>query len=401
MQFRLIRNVEELSQIAEAWNRLLAKSDVSLPTLRAEVLIHWARFFRCEEDFSAIVVEDGNAIVAALPLMHRVKKKILPVATLAKSDWAETADLLMARDCDHSKASWEMAKAIRNLNVPLLWIDGVPFDNPSWQALIVAMNDQNLKTHVELKHYVGLVEIEKDWERYHQRLSKGHRKKLRKANRLALLQGQLHFMVLRNLSQSQIRAALQEGFEVEHRSWKSESGTSVLATDGMLDYYVESAMILADAGALEILNLRLDGKLIAFEMGYVGKGTYYSFKIGYDAEFASLSPGQLLMAHQIEACIDGQDRRWIDTVGIMSDATSKWATHCAPRGRVMLSTGVLGNQVIKANQHLVPLYRKLRQRDVQVHLPKLGPGPQPPNSEIEFSNDSTQEVEEVMPESIA
>ncbi|MDG2223969.1 MAG: GNAT family N-acetyltransferase [Rubripirellula sp.] len=375
MQTRLIQSRNELQQLAPAWNRLLANSDTCLPTLRAEVLAHWLRHFCYEHCFRAILVEDGHELVAALPLIQTRKAGFLPVATLPGNAWAETANLLVARNCDTPTVCDALAAEIRAQPEALLWMDGVRYEQSGWRELVNAMNRQKSNTVVELQYHVGLIEIENDWESYHSRLSKGFRKKMRKATREAKQQGELEYISMRNLDASQIRNALQAGFEVEHKSWKSSSRTSVLATEGMLEYYIESAEILAQAGEMEILNLQIGGNLVAFEMGYVSQGTYFSFKVGYDSQYAKLSPGQLLVSHQLESYNTNQDRRWIDAIGVMSDATAKWATHSIPKGRMILSTGRCGNQLIKTYRNLMPTYRELRKIKKAVPDPILGAGP--------------------------
>ena len=301
MQTRTLRSIDELIRCREAWDELLEGSDVSFPTLRAEVLTLWLQHFGHEKAFCAVVVEEDGQFLAALPMLRETKLGVLPVLSLARNEWADTADLLMSRTCDRPAVAAELVREISGLRECLFWADDVRFQSPAWESLRQAATESGFQTNQELKHYVGLVETDDDWEAYLKRLSSGHRKGMRKADRTANSRGQLEFTSLRRLQGTQIRAALEEGFEIENRSWKSANGTSVMAIPGMLDFYIQSAALLAEVSELEILNLRLDGQLIAFEMGYHARGTYYSAKVGYDSDFAKLSPGQLLMFHQIQS----------------------------------------------------------------------------------------------------
>ena len=66
-----LTSVEELRASASAWDDLWWRSEVALPTVRAELLAQWVEQFKPRAQFHALVVADQERWVAALPLVPR------------------------------------------------------------------------------------------------------------------------------------------------------------------------------------------------------------------------------------------------------------------------------------------------------------------------------------------
>ena len=65
---------------------------------------------------------------------------------------------------------------------------------------------------------------------------------------------------------------------------------------------------------------------IAFEYGWSERGVYYTPKVGFDDDYSRFSPGQLLRYFVLEDAFLRADRRAIDYLGPISEATAKWTT---------------------------------------------------------------------------
>ncbi len=116
--------------------------------------------------------------------------------------------------------------------------------------------------------------------------------------------------------------------EIEEKSWKEESGTSI-SQRGVADFYheiAESFRVDASGGA-ELLPfwLELDGRRIGFLLGIAYFGTYYALKTTFDEEFRKLAPGVALFHHAISYAFEhGFDR--FDFVGQRARWKDEWAT---------------------------------------------------------------------------
>jgi CelD/BcsL family acetyltransferase involved in cellulose biosynthesis len=114
----------------------------------------------------------------------------------------------------------------------------------------------------------------------------------------------------------------------------------------MFEFYLRQAVEIAQAGELELVFLRHQGRAIAFEYGWVIDGIYFSPKVGYDETYARLSPGQLLRYLHLEQSFSRRDSRAIDFLGPLSEATAKWSTNSYSVGSVVASSGTLPSRFL-------------------------------------------------------
>jgi CelD/BcsL family acetyltransferase involved in cellulose biosynthesis len=165
---------------------------------------------------------------------------------------------------------------------------------------------------------------------------------------------------------------VRRGFEVEHRSWKGAAGSSVLSEPGMLEYYCEQARRLGKSGQVELAFLEHRGQPIAFEYGLAARGTYYSYKVGYDPEFSDWKPGQLLRMKLLKWFHADPSRRLFDFVGPLTDATARWSTKAEPVGRLVVGSPSLVGRTLASGYRLWTRRRRLSGRAKQKDEPKLG-----------------------------
>ncbi|HUY89003.1 MAG TPA: GNAT family N-acetyltransferase [Pirellulales bacterium] len=349
MQLVRLHTIDELLSAAANYNDLWRRSEVALPTARAESLAIWLEKFAPRQSFELLVVVDAGRFAAALPLVGRRLKGLLPAACLPVSPWWASGELLVDASADRPAA--ESAAALdaliagfARLRRPLVWLDAVRFATPRWQAFIAAAQRAGLPASVRPQAVVGQVEIDHDWDDYQARWSKGHRHNMKRSLRLAEAAGGVQLRIERAPAECDLPGLVRQGFEVEHRSWKGAAGSSVLSQPGMLEFYVEQARRLAAAGCLELVFLDRGGEPIAFEYGLTAKGTYFSYKVGYDERFAGLTPGQLLRLKLLERFHAEPGRTLLDFAGPLCRATAKWSTRVEPVGRLVIGAPTLAGR---------------------------------------------------------
>ena len=93
---------------------------------------------------------------------------------------------------------------------------------------------------------------------------------------------------------------LEESFRVEASGWKGERGTAVICSPRTRRFYEGIAAWASRLGILRLAALRLDGRLIAFNLGLEAEGRHYLLKLGHDAALDPLSPGTVLTAAMVE-----------------------------------------------------------------------------------------------------
>jgi hypothetical protein len=249
-----------------------------------------------------------------------------------------------------------LADELRRLPWPMLWFDTVPLEQPAWQKFLTVLNNVGMTHAADERFRIGVVDIDEqggNWQAYQESWSGNHRRHMRKALRRAEEEGDVQMDVRHPRSTAEIETLLREGFEVEHRSWKGREGTSVLTSPEAWQFYLRQGTRLAEHGNLELAFLRFRGQSIAFEYGWTAQGVYYTPKVGFDDGFARFSPGQLLRYFALQNAFANRERRAIDFLGPLSDATSKWITASYPISRLVVATGKIGRGLLWSGRKLV------------------------------------------------
>lgn len=326
MQLRVLTNADQLSEHAEAWDDLWSRSAVALPTAQASPLLLWLDHFASRSDFRAVVVEQDGRFVAALPLVSQRLAGMLPVGRVTHSDWSTGGELLLDPNVDAAEAVRMMLAGLKEFSWPLLYLSGCRVDLPGWGQLFEQCDGAGHTMAGHRRFESGLVRVPHDFEEFKKSWSRNHRRQMRKAQQKIEEQGECQLQLHNEMPKDQVEPLLRSGFEIEHRGWKGEAGSSVLAIPGMFDFYLQQAENLAESGHLQLAFLTLEDRPIAFEYGWRSKGHHFTPKVAYDEQFARYKPGQLLRYRFLERLSEECPSDVVDFLGPLSEATSKWAT---------------------------------------------------------------------------
>lgn len=374
-----LRSVAELRGRAAAWDDLWQRSDLALPTLRAELIAQWVEAFAPRQRLSLLAVEEGNELLAALPLVGRPVGRVplLRAGGLTANPWSPNGELLLDPQCDAAAVARLLADALARAPWPLVWLDEVQYEAPRWQAMFAALAERGLAVHCRPGYRVGLVDVGTSWSAFEASWSGNHRRHLRKVLKRMDRDGPSQMHDLSALPAEQLPAAVHRAFEIEDRSWKGAAGTSVLKTPGMLEFFTRQALQLAVWGQLDLAVLEHAGRDIAFSFGYRAKSTAFYHKVGYDEATAHYSPGQAMLNHRLRAFHDAQEPLLMDFVGPLQDWTSKWATRTYGVGRAVIAPPRLSSRLLMYGYtRLWPCLAALR--DAWRERRKAAPAVQPP-----------------------
>ncbi len=349
-----VTSIEQLRQCAAAWDDLWLRSDVTMPTVRAEPLARWIEQFAPGADFHALAVEHRGQWVAALPLVHRRLGRMIDAGTWPSNEWSVGGELLLCSDAETGPVLDVLAAAIGELPWQLVWLDEAPLDAPRWEALLGAVDRAALATCRHEQLQIGRIEVGHDWQAYRSSWSRRHRQAMARHARRLAAQGDVQLKFLSQFAPHEVEPCLRRGFEVEDRGWKGKAGTSVLRAPGMFEFFVGQAELLAAWGNLALAFLELDGRPIAFAYGLGAKGVYHSIKVGYDPEYAACSPGQLLRYYLLQRLFDDPKWRAVDYLP-PSDAHRKWKPATRTLSRLVIAPRRwLGRVVLRAYRTFRP-----------------------------------------------
>jgi CelD/BcsL family acetyltransferase involved in cellulose biosynthesis len=328
--------VEEIRASAAAWDDLWRRGEVTIPTARAELVAEWVEAFAPAARLRALVVRRGEVMVAALPLVGRRVGGVLPVGGTTVNYWSPNGELLLDPTGDTEAILDLLIDGIEQLQWPLLWIEMAPAASSHWTAMIGALRRRGLAVDVHPRWRVGLVNTEGDFDEYLASRSKNLRRSLGK-DRRRLEQGGAARFRFDAPTVDQVEARLREVFELEDRGWKGEAGGSVLRAPGMFEFYARQARRLAAWGDLSVAVLEHRGVPIAFDVGWLGKEVYHSYKVGYDPAYRGFGSGHLLRGELIRHCFEHPAIRAVDFQGPQTEALSAWSTDSYPISRLVVA----------------------------------------------------------------
>jgi CelD/BcsL family acetyltransferase involved in cellulose biosynthesis len=353
-------SADEIRSVAAAWDALWQQSGVTLPTARAELVAQWIEHFAPRATVQAMVIRDGAKLVAAIPVAGRRLRRILPVGDLTSNYWSPNGELLLDPQAETEATLAALVRSLPNLPWPLLWFELVPLAAPPWQALRKALVEANVPCDARCRYEIGRIEIRGDYATYEAGRSRSLRRNLRKDLRRLERTGPLELRLYATHTPEEVDARLRTAFEIEDRSWKGVRGQTVLRTPGMFEFYCRQARQLAAWGLLRVAFLECKGQPIAFEIGWMGKGVYHSFKVGFDEALRDFGPGHLLRMHLVRHLFDGGDAEWIDFQGPQTEALAAWSTHTYPIGRLAIATRrLVGRALLAACQATAGILRSI------------------------------------------
>jgi hypothetical protein len=123
-----------------------------------------------------------------------------------------------------------------------------------------------------------------------------------------------------------VHDAMKDGLRIEAAAWKGDQGTAILSDPDVTAFYTRLAELEADRGNLRLSFLRCGGKRISFSFILSSQKTLYGVKIGYDPEYHTYSPGNMLLNLILqEACEHGYNE--YDFLGADDEWKFDWTKH--------------------------------------------------------------------------
>jgi CelD/BcsL family acetyltransferase involved in cellulose biosynthesis len=351
-------SIAQLRALSEAWDRLWLRSEVSIPTARAELVAQWLEHFAPRDQLRVLIVRQEGKLVAALPLVSQRRRRLLTVGDLTWNCWSPNGELLLDPAVDADRVLDRLTEALEQLPWPLLWLDLVPYASVRWQSLLKAFHRRGWMTDVHPRYQIGQVDLGDSFADYEASRSSNLRRSVRKDLQRLERAGPVKLHVLTEFDSGQLAQGLRQAFEIENRSWKADDGQPVLQVPGMFEFYLRQTQQLARWGQLQLAFLEHQDRRIAFEVGWTAKGIYHSYKVGYDAAYRGFGPGHLLRRLLMERLARGGDIHAVDFQGPLTEALASWATHAYPIGRVLAARPTLTGRTLMAGYRTAaPLVR--------------------------------------------
>ncbi len=314
MKSRIIDGLDDVNAMSAAWGRLEVRA-----TLPMQHFI-WARACASsltrEGELRIVVIEDGSEVKAIAPLVHRKGSSCLEM--LGVSALYEPTDMIWA---EHAALD-SLATALVDLKIPL-FLRRIPADSPLTQALKQAYRHRGVLISRPESPWSG-ISFDAGWREPENKFNSKRRAYLRRARRIAEELGTVSSEVL-SPTPATLAPLLEEALVIEAASWKRKTGTALALDPVRGDFYRRYAAAACEKGILRLCFLRIGPRAAAMQMAVETGGRFWLLKIGYDEQFATASPGNLLMLETVRYAAQ-RGLRSIAFLGAMEPWKQQW-TH--------------------------------------------------------------------------
>jgi len=362
-QFTFLTSIAELRAAAPAWDDLWQRSDCTSPLARAEMIAHWLEHFAPQARFRAVVVEENGRWLAALPLMQQRAGGVLGTGVLPCNEWPSGATLLWDVHSAASDVGGTLVTALAHLPWQLVRLEAAMPARASWRALHGALTTAGVPCDLRTRWHVGRLPIAHDWPAALAGLSRKHRQQIMSSLRKLAALGEVGFNLYRHFAADEVEPLMERALAVEDRGWKGTACTSILRTPGAAEFMLQQARSLAAEDRLWLGFLHCGRRDAAFCYGIYAKGVLHSFKIGYDTQYAAVSPGHLLHYHLLQAIHADAGVEAVDYIGAMTEYHASWRPQSYPfarlafaaRGRLLGQAALWGYQWINGPTEAIPI----------------------------------------------
>lgn len=289
MKTRVLTTLAELDDLAADWESL----ERTAITPRQEFI--WVREcasrFRGQGELRIVVAEEGDRLVAAIPLCLRKRSSSLEFLGVQGEVFETNGPL--ASDGESLAA---LSTAIRDLGFPLL-LQNVGIDSGLPQSLSAAFHGRGFCVIRPAGEW-PLITLNSTWAEPESKFNSKRRAYLRRARRIAEEIGTVDYQVL-TPTPATLPAMLRDAYSVEAASWKGETRTALALDESLGGLYRAYATAACTKGRLRLCFLRIGGKAAAMQIAIESNDRFWLMKIGYDEAFASCSPGNLLIRESV------------------------------------------------------------------------------------------------------
>jgi CelD/BcsL family acetyltransferase involved in cellulose biosynthesis len=299
-----IEDADRFAALREEWEDL-AQLDPS-PFMRHDWLSAWWSAFGGGAAQRVLTVRDGDRLTAALPLLRRGRR----LAAMANEHTPTFRPLVRDRSARRA-----LVAALLGAGEPVE-LPALPMGEPEVAELIPALEGGGARTLVEPDYVSPITETRGGFEGYRARMKSGWKEIERRGRKLRREHEAEESLVA---PPADLDRELDEGFALEASGWKGEAGTAILAAEETAGFYRDVARRFHERGELRLSSLRVDGRLVAFDLALLHRERYFLLKTAYDEGLRSLAPGLVMRRAVVERCFElgleaheflGPDMEW-------------------------------------------------------------------------------------------
>ncbi len=307
----VVDTVAGLMKLEREWDALAL--EFQNPLLTHEWFAACAAAVSSPDELMIILVRDGEALVAAAPMVKVHRRGVRRLEMLGSSTLQEPSGFLF-RD---EESLNELLRALTAQRLPIR-LGRIAADSPEIR-LARGLSAPLRGVTVRRQSASPWLLIDRPWEDFEAGISSSRRSSLRRARRRLDQMGEVQIQV-ESPTEETVESYLREFVNVEATGWKGRLGTAIQSDPRSARFFTSYVHAAARTGALRFFFLRVDGQAVAGILAVEHARRLWVLKVGFDETWAHCSPGILLMHEAIRWAFSkglsdfeflGTDEPWI------------------------------------------------------------------------------------------
>lgn len=288
------------SQFIQEWSSLCNRSAEPNAFLSPEFLIPASNFLVPGERPRLMCVRDEKNLLVGFAAFHGVavsRKLPLPHLKTFQTMHSFRGGFLMDA-AQVQPATEALVDALADdgwfaIEFAYQWLD-----SPIIDALKIACHEKKYTWSEEYEEFrPGFSPTKVDDQYFQINWSKNRRKSARKNIKRLEKLGDWRVRVVTN--GSEFDRAINRFLDLEHAGWKAGTGTSMRSKGPQERFFTTMMRNFSETNTAFFAELLLDDQVIGSSANLISGDTAFAFKIGWDPEFAKVSPGTILESELI------------------------------------------------------------------------------------------------------
>ncbi len=354
-----IGQMEQLESIAPEWNELASRHES--PLLQFGWFRAGADAFGGRQTPSVYIAKTNGTIDAIAGLSSVTIAGFRKIEMMGASVLREPTGFLYRNE----ESLGGLLEHILTSGCPVV-LHRIASDSPE-NRLLRSLCARHRILRITRRSATPWIPITTDWNTYERSISSSRRSSLRRSRRRADELGKVTFD-FRSPRFEEVDAMLEEVFAVEAAGWKGREGTAMKSRSALREFFLFYTRTATNNNLARICSMRLNGKAIAVLLGVEFADRFWVLKIGFDEQWASCSPGILLMHEVIRWAFEhrlrafeflGSDEPWLHMwTDHVHEYDTQWMYPMTPSGLFWLSIDM--PNTLKAK--LISIKARIRKR---------------------------------------
>lgn len=304
-----IRTEEKLLSLRSEWGDLLERSDSNLLFLTHEWVTCWWEHFRRQRGLASrselfvLALYRNDRLCGIAPLIIDVETilgipfRIVRFLGYGASDYS---DFILTEDKDMLLSSLVKYLTARSSYWDFLELRELYSMSTNLTPLQRVVDKAGLVQYMEPDSICRYISVKGDWESFYKGLFNSRRQKdHRREWRNLKAAGKLDFRFLNSFSKEPGLFETMAGIQGKHPDASDDrpGEFNVVEYRGFLKSFIAKAEKM---GWLTITLLEVDGRVVAYCLGFRYNARQYLYNMSYIRQFRKLGAGKLLMMHMLE-----------------------------------------------------------------------------------------------------